>query len=264
MFVRENAKPHTSHFRPLNRTDYLVCRTTRGLTFCVQEAFMADEIIYPVNNKRIWWGAIFAGSIVTLLVSFMLGLLGIAIGAANVDFRNGISAEGTGRSALIWWLVITLIAYFCGGCVAGRLAGVLRRGDAMLHGIVTWGVVTIAVVVLVGSSFGGILSGMTNFLAGGFQNQSGTQKLTAQVQVNEAAGGNAQTSTDYKQTTPQSSQSSDQNNQDVRESAGAAAQMTAEAATWTLVALVVGGLGAMFGGASGLGRTRIRATTVTA
>ena len=91
---------------------------------------MADEIIYPVNGKRVWWGAIFAGGIVTLLVSFMLGLLGIAIGAANVDFRNGISTSGVGQSALIWWLVITFVAYFCGGCVAGRLANVFRRGDA--------------------------------------------------------------------------------------------------------------------------------------
>lgn len=222
---------------------------------------MADEIIYPVNNKRIWWGAIFAGGIITLLVSFMLGLLGIAIGAANVDFRNGISAEGAGRSALIWWLVITLIAYFCGGCVAGRLAGVLRRGDAMLHGIVTWGVTTIAVVVLVGSAVGGVLSGMSNFLAGGLQGQ-GTHHITANVSVNEAAGSSVDSSTDYKQTAP--AQSTDLSSQNVRESAGAAAQMTSEAAMWTLIALVVGGIAALFGGAAGLGRTRVRTTTTTA
>jgi hypothetical protein len=224
---------------------------------------MADEIIYPVNSKRIWWGAIFAGSIITLLVSFMVGLLGIAIGAATVDFRNGISTEGAGRSALIWWLVITVVAYFCGGCVAGRLAGVIRRGDAMLHGIVTWGVVTIAVVVLVGSAVGGILSGMTNFLAGGLQGQGNSPKFAAQMNVNEPAGGSTGASTDYKQATPRA-QSSDQSNQDVRETANRAAQMTSEAATWTLVALAVGGLAAMFGGASGLGKTRMRTTTATA
>jgi hypothetical protein len=222
---------------------------------------MAEEIIYPVNNKRIWWGAIFAGSIITLLVSFMLGLLGIAIGAATVDFRNGISSEGAGRSALIWWLVITLVAYFCGGCVAGRLAGVLRRGDAMLHGIVTWGVVTIAVIVLVGSAFGGIMSGMTNFLAGGLQGQAqgSGHHFTVQAQVNEPAGGSTGASTDYKQSTPQNS-----SDQEVREAANNAAQMTSEAATWTLVALAVGGLAALFGGAAGLGRTRVRPTTSAA
>jgi hypothetical protein len=220
---------------------------------------MAEEIIYPVNSKRIWWGAIFAGSIITVLVSFMLGLLGIAIGAANVDFHNGISSEGAGRSALIWWLVITLIAYFCGGCVAGRLAGVLRRGDAMLHGIVTWGVVTIAVVVLVGSAVGGVLSGMTNFLAGGLQGQ-GSHHITANVTLNEPAGTGS--STDYKQTAP--AQSTDLPNQEVRETAAAAAQMTSEAAMWTLVALIIGGLAALFGGAAGLGRTRVRTTTTVA
>lgn len=222
---------------------------------------MADEIIYPVNGKRVWWGAIFAGSIVTLLVSFMLGLLGIAIGAANIDFRNGIDASGSGQSALIWWLVITFIAYFCGGCVAGRLANVFRRGDAMLHGIVTWGVVTIAIVVLVGSAVGGALSGMTNFLAGGLQSQGG-QRMTAHLQMNEPAGGanvgSSSSSSDSNQSNPQAAQSADQNRQDVREAAGAAAQMTSEAATWTLVALAIGGLAAMFGGASGLGRTRAR------
>ncbi|MDB6058067.1 MAG: hypothetical protein JWO95_1911 [Verrucomicrobiales bacterium] len=227
---------------------------------------MADEIIYPVNGKRVWWGAIFAGSIVTLLVSFMLGLLGIAIGAANIDFRNGINPSGIGQSALIWWLVITFVAYFCGGCVAGRLANVFRRGDAMLHGIVTWGVVTIAVVVLVGSAVGGALSGMTNILSGGMQSQGG-KHMTAHVQMNEPAGGanvaSPSSSSDTTQTNPQSAQSSDQNRQDIREAAGAAAQMTSEAATWTLVALAVGALAAMFGGATGLGRTRARTTTTT-
>lgn len=228
---------------------------------------MAEEVIYPVNSgKRVWWGAIFAGSIVTMLVSFMLGLLGIAIGAANIDFRNGISTSGVGQSALIWWLVITFIAYFCGGCVAGRLANVLRRGDAMLHGIVTWGVVTIAVVVLVGSAFGGALAGMTNFLAGGLQAQSGPG-LNARIQVNEPAGGNPAVAspTDQNQSS-QNATSSDQNRQEQRETAGAAAQMTSEAATWTLIALAVGGIAALFGGASGLGRTRVvtRTTTATA
>ncbi len=228
---------------------------------------MADEIIYPVNGKRVWWGAIFAGGIVTLLVSFMLGLLGIAIGAANVDFRNGISTSGVGQSALIWWLVITFVAYFCGGCVAGRLANVFRRGDAMLHGIVTWGVVTIAVVVLVGSAFGGVLSGMTNFLAGGLQGQ-GSQRFSAHTQMNEPAGGNvnvanANSSAENKSEATQSTSSSDQDRQQLRETAGAAAQMTSEAATWTLVALAVGGLAALFGGASGLGRTRLKTTTTT-
>ena len=84
---------------------------------------MAQEVIYPVNSgKRVWWGAIFAGSIVTLLVSFMLGLLGIAIGAATVDFRNGISAEGAGRSALDLVAGHHFDRLLRGGCVAGRLA----------------------------------------------------------------------------------------------------------------------------------------------
>jgi hypothetical protein len=140
----------------------------------------------------------------------------------------------------------------------------------MLHGVVAWGVVTIAVVVLVGSAFGGILSGMTNFLAGGLRGQGSTQGLSAQSQVNEPAGGNvgsASASTDFNQRTPatsQSGQSSDQNRQEMREAANSAAQMTSEGATWTLVALVIGGLAALFGGASGLGRLRVTRTTTTA
>jgi hypothetical protein len=109
---------------------------------------------------------------------------------------------------------------------------------------------------------------MTNFLAGGLQMQ-GSQQLSAQVQFNEPAGGNAtvgNSSSDLNQNNSQSSQSTssaDQDRQQMRETAGAAAQMTSEAATWTLVALAVGGLAAMFGGASGLGRTRVRTTTTT-
>src|SRR5436190_2177305 len=112
------------------------------------EKFMAEETIrnyseeryFPAALRRISWGAVFAGLILAIMVSLVLSLLGIGIGAATIDpmsERNPM--RGLGIGALIWFAITSLAAYFVGGWVAGRLAGVGRRADATLHGLVTWG-----------------------------------------------------------------------------------------------------------------------------
>jgi hypothetical protein len=207
---------------------------------------MAEEIIYPATNKRVWWGAIFAGSVVALVVSFMLGLLAITVGAATIDPSKGVSLEGAGTGALVSWLLITFLAYLAGGCVAGRLSGALARAEAVLHGIVTWGVVTIAVIVLVGSTSIGVLSGMSKFLAGGIPMG---KNFAAQSAMNEPAGAGATASVTTP--APENTTPSDQSQQQATITASNAAQITSQVALWGLVALAVGGLGAWIGGAIG-------------
>src|SRR5688572_17459746 len=114
----------------------------------------------PLVQRRISWGAIIAGLIVALVCQVLLTMLGVAIGAASIEpLKEQRPFEGLGTGAAIWWIVSSLISLFLGGCVAGRLAGVPRKGDGALHGIIMWGTATLITFFLVGTALGGMLGG---------------------------------------------------------------------------------------------------------
>lgn len=109
--------------------------------------------------KRVSWGAIFAGVIVVMVTHLMLGILGIAFGAGSINplsEQNPMSGLGTGSA--IWLGVTTLIALFAGGWVASRLAAIPDRTESMLHGVITWGVASLAAVYLVTSAASSIVA----------------------------------------------------------------------------------------------------------
>ncbi|HKY32639.1 MAG TPA: TIGR04086 family membrane protein [Candidatus Polarisedimenticolia bacterium] len=114
----------------------------------------------PASLKRVSWSAVFAGVVVALITQVTLNLLGLGIGAATV---NPLSEESPGSGltigASIWLAVSTIAALFAGGWVAGRLAGVPRRTDSLLHGLVTWGVTTLATFWLLTTAVGSLISG---------------------------------------------------------------------------------------------------------
>jgi hypothetical protein len=103
---------------------------------------MPAEVL-PSTISRISWGAIFAGTVVAFVVQVLFTLLGLAIGLTIVEPMTGQAPwEGVGIGAGIWWVVTALISLFLGGWTAGRLSGMPLRQDAMLHGVVVWGLVT--------------------------------------------------------------------------------------------------------------------------
>ena len=111
--------------------------------------------------KRISWGAIFAGVVLAIAVQLVLGILGTGIGLTLVDPVEGTTpgAAGFGIGAGIYWLVTTVVALGAGGYVAARGAGVHDRFDALLHGLVVWGVTLILTLYLLTSAVGGIIGG---------------------------------------------------------------------------------------------------------
>ena len=111
--------------------------------------------------RRVFWGAIFAGAVVAITVQLILSLLGTGIGMSTIDplQRSSPDASTFGIGAGIWWAVSSIVSLFAGGWVAGHLAGAPDKTDAMLHGIVTWGLATIATVYLLASIVGSIVSG---------------------------------------------------------------------------------------------------------
>lgn len=123
---------------------------------------------YSFHNRhvgRVSWGAVLAGAIIALATQIVLTLIGVAIGLATVNPATGDSPTGTALSAgaAIWFVVSSLISLFLGGYIAARLAG---RVNGWLHGLTTWGTLTLLMLMLLTTAVGqliGAASGLTNF-----------------------------------------------------------------------------------------------------
>lgn len=122
----------------------------------------------PAFLHRVSWGAIIGGTVVAITTQMLLTMIGAAIGLAAYHPVGDTDAETFGIGAGIWWLVTGLISLFLGGLVAGRLAAYPRPADAMLHGVVLWGLtgvlslffLTTSAAGLVGGALGGLQQGL--------------------------------------------------------------------------------------------------------
>lgn len=90
------------------------------------------------------WSALFAGVSVASGVWLLLHVLGLAIGFSQLDPGDPTSLRAIGIGAGVWSVLTSMLALFCGGWVAARSAGILGRIHAVLHGVVLWGVTTLA------------------------------------------------------------------------------------------------------------------------
>lgn len=122
----------------------------------------------PRTVRRISWGAILAGVVIALVVQLVLGILGLGIGASTIDpISESNPVSGVGIGAGIWFAVSLLLALFAGGYVAGRMAGIPRRQDGLLHGVLTWGLTTLLMFYLLTTTVGGLIGGTARVLGRG-------------------------------------------------------------------------------------------------
>lgn len=116
---------------------------------------MADNVIRDVpsaplgarvtdrfNLSKVSWGAIWAGTMVTLGMEALFLSFGIFIDAA---------LSGSPVWATIWYLVTMAISFFVGGWSAARLSDTPVRQISALHGLTTWGLATLSTVLLIGA-----------------------------------------------------------------------------------------------------------------
>lgn len=120
-----------------------------------------DPAYVDKTPTRISWGAIFAGVVIAVAVQLVLGILGAGIGLSMVDPVEGTTpgAAGFGIGAGLFWLITTVVALGAGGYAAARVSGVTERFDALVHGLVVWGVTLILTLYLLTSAVGGIIGG---------------------------------------------------------------------------------------------------------
>lgn len=138
--------------------------------------------------RRTSWSAVFAGALVALMTTFLLSLLFAGIGLQSLDLTSNQPASGLGTGSVVALVVTNLLALFLGGWVAGYLAGLPRRGDAFIHGILTWGVLTILTVFLLTTALGRFVGGVTSLVGGTVS--TATQAVTAAAPDSAQGAGN--------------------------------------------------------------------------
>ena len=117
--------------------------------------------------KHVGWGAIWAGLFVVLGIHILLGLLGMAVGAMQVDAPGERpSATSLGAAAMIWWTVTSIIALFIGGMIAGHQACVWSKRQGAIHGFILWGLATAVMAFALMTTMGALAGGALGAYAG--------------------------------------------------------------------------------------------------
>lgn len=206
------------------------------------------EVDFFTRLRRVSWGAVFAGLVTTLMVHLILSLLGAAIGFAALDPAREDVTTGFWTGSAIYMVIAGLIALFCGGWVAARFSGFAGTSEGVIHGFLTWGIATIASVFLLTSAIGGMFGMTTNLLG---------QTTTAAAEVTQPGepGGveDTEVAEELEQEAEELAATARQRLEriDPEETLQTVSEGAAAAATWALVALLLGAAAAMLGGWAG-------------
>jgi len=119
--------------------------------------------------NRLSWGAIIAGVFIAIAVQLLLSFLGLGIGFGSINPMDEAKPfSGLGIGALVWWIVSMLISVFTGGWVAGWFSNHIQKTDLVLHGLLTWCLLTFLNMYLITSSVGKIIGGAGSVITKGF------------------------------------------------------------------------------------------------
>jgi hypothetical protein len=97
-------------------------------------------------KSRVSWGAIAAGAMVALAVYFVLAMLGVAL---SIEVASRGSSPQFGAGAAIYSILTLLVAMFFGGWATSRLAVGETKLEAVLYGVILWGVLFTGLIWMV-------------------------------------------------------------------------------------------------------------------
>lgn len=125
------------------------------------ETYVINPKDYVSAVRRTSWGAVIAGVFAAMAMQLLFTALGSAIGlsAAYAALNHDGDGEAFGWGVGLWWLLTGVVSLFIGGWVAGRLSGVIRARDGMLHGFVMWGVTAMIGLYLTMTAMGLFVGG---------------------------------------------------------------------------------------------------------
>lgn len=156
-------------------------------------AVIGPEVEIVKRFPMISWGAVFAGLFFVITASWLLFLLGSAIGVGVADATDmEAMGQGFGIGAAIWLIVTTVIVYFLGGWLAARLDGNPDKGNGLLHGLVVWSAVGVLILLLGSWGVSNIMQTGQALLGGAASTaQTLVQGANGQGQGANGAGGTA-------------------------------------------------------------------------
>jgi hypothetical protein len=102
-----------------------------------------------VAQPRTNWGAIWAGLFAFVAIWSVFGMLGEAIFASSASANAAHPVTGMSVGMAVWAVILTIIAMYVGGRVAGDLAGVSSRGEGAIYGTTVFGLAVIATILVV-------------------------------------------------------------------------------------------------------------------
>jgi hypothetical protein len=196
------------------------------------------EDVLPLRS-RVSWGAIFAGAVMAMAVYLVFTLLGGAIG---LSVSNDADADALSTGAAVWAVITTVIAMFVGGWVTSQCTVGENKMEAVVHGIIAWGMVLFMTLWLV-----------TAGMSSGFSAMWGLASFS-----NDAANGNWQTMARQAGVSQDTIQQWEQEAAQARDNASQAANDPAAreeardyatAATWYTLLGTLLSMGAAIGGA---------------
>jgi MFS family permease len=193
---------------------------------------------------RVSWGAVIAGVILSLIVYFILTVLGTAIGASVLSpMSQPNPLHGFGFASGAYMIVMTVIAVFVGSYFAGRCAPVL----GWLHGLLAWAVMILLVAYSATSLIGSAVSA-----AGSVASTTATVGAAAAPQA--ASGMDSNSLKQQAQSAVASATaaaSSPETEADARQAADTAARGVARASWYSFAALIVGAIISIVSGGAG-------------
>jgi hypothetical protein len=117
---------------------------------------------WPVN-----WSAVWAGTLASIAMVVICGLIGMAVGAHVVSPEHRlVDLKKVTMGTLAFSVFSAFLAYVVGGWITGKIAGILRSEPAMLHGAIAWLVSVPILVVLASLGAGSYLGAWYGGLAG--------------------------------------------------------------------------------------------------
>ncbi|MBX6315342.1 MAG: hypothetical protein IRY99_20880 [Isosphaeraceae bacterium] len=132
---------------------------------------MADTTTSPraadllAVRSRVSWGAIAAGAMVALTIYIILSLLGAGLGF-EAAARGAETNLGAG--AAIYSIVTLLMAMFFGGWATSRLAVGESKLEAVLYGLILWGVLFLGMLWLLSAGIRAGFGGMVGVASGAY------------------------------------------------------------------------------------------------
>lgn len=190
-------------------------------------------------GSRVSWGAILAGAVMAVAVSFLLSLLGAAIGLSMSDEMD---SDSLGTGAAVWAVVTTVVALFVGGWITSQCVVGETKSESVVHGIIMWGVVLAMLLWLTAT---GISSGFSSMLQ--IANVAGTTASGASEETWQQMAQRAGVSQDQIDQWAQQASATAQDPETQRQ-----AKETATEATWwalggTLLSMIAAVGGALVG-----------------